>query len=308
MKILITGAYGSGATYLIDYLKENVDCEIHGIVRWNTKLINGVIVHECDLTDMSSVITTLGKIRPNYIFHLAANARVYSCFNQPLAVMNNNITGTLNLYEAIKLIDLDPKIVFCSTSECYGQVKPEDTPIKETHPLNPVNIYAVSKLAQEKTALSYWYCYKIKSVITRAFTYINPKRKDIYSSSFARQVVAIERGQQDYVSHGNLDSIRTIVDVRDIAEAYWLSSQMCEFGDVYNIGGGTTLSVGEFLEKLIAKAKCHIKCVQDPALIRPKDVTLQIPDVTKFTNQTGWKPRYTIDESVDFLLDYYRNE
>lgn len=239
---------------------------------------------------------------------MAANAHVYASFNQPLAVMNNNINGTLNLYEAIRLLELDPMIILCGTSEIYGDVAPENTPIKETYPPQPTNPYSVSKLTQEKIALCYYYCYNVKTIITRAFTYINPRRKDLFSSNFARQIVDIERGKLGVLLHGNLNSVRAITDVRDIAEAYWKAAIECDAGEAYNIGSSVPIGVEDVLNLLIDKARVNIPTALDKTLLRPKDVTLQVPDISKFVAKTGWSPKYSIDESIDFLLAHYRNE
>lgn len=315
MKALITGAGGSGASYLAEFLATIPDLELHGLSRWhstssskNLSNVKKITLHECDLTDFSALIRALDKVRPDYIFHLASHANVKVCFSNPLAVFNNNVNGTLNLFEAINLLKLDPIVQSCGTSEVYGEVKPEDVPIYETHPLSPVNIYAVSKLTQEHIAMSYRHCYSTRVVLTRMFTYINPRREDIFSSAFAKQVVAIERGQQDKLYHGNLESVRTIIDVRDAMECYWIASNLCNYGEPYNIGGGTIISVGDFIEKLKEKAKVKINTEINPDLLRPKDVTLQIPNSDKFIEATGWKPKYSIDESIDFLLDYYRSK
>jgi len=317
IKALITGITGSGASYLAEYLVQNVNnIEVHGISRWHSTtsaknlsdIKDKVTLHECDLTDFSAVVRVLQEVKPDYIFHLASHANVKVCFTNPLAVFNNNVAGTLNLFEALHILGLNPIVQLCGTSEVYGEVKPEDVPIYETHPLNPVNMYAVSKLTQEKTAMSYYHCYGAKVILTRMFTYINPRREDIFSSAFAKQIVAIERGKQDILYHGNLESVRTIIDVRDAMECYWIASNQCKFGEPYNIGGDNTMSVGDFIEKLKSRAKVKIETAINPLLLRPKDVTLQIPNYDKFKKATGWVPKYSIDDSIDFLLDYYRKK
>tara|TARA_Y100000310_G_C20685047_1_gene818443 strand:- start:1712 stop:2665 length:954 start_codon:yes stop_codon:yes gene_type:complete len=314
-KALITGISGSGASYLADFLLfEGLD--VHGIARWHStsnnnnlkKIIDKVTVHECDLLDLSSVIRTLRKVKPDYIFHLASHANVKSCFDNPIAVMNNNVNCTINLFEAIRLENLDPIIQFCGTSEVYGQVKPEDLPITEENKIDPVNIYAISKLTQEKIAKSYHLAYDMKVVITRMFAYINPRRPDIFSSAFTKKIVDIERGERKMLTHGNLESTRTLIDVRDAMESYWIASNRCAYGEEYNIGGETVITVGEFLDVLKTKARAEIPSEVDPALFRPVDVTLQVPSVEKFRKQTGWYPKYSFEDSVELLLDYYRNE
>ena len=317
-KALITGITGSGASYLADFLALDCeeDLEVHGIARWHStsqhnnlkKCSHKVNVHECDLLDLSSVIRTLRKVKPDYIFHLASHANVRACFDNPIAVMNNNINCTLNLFEALRLEGLDPVVQFCGTSEVYGQVKTEDLPITENSKIDPVNVYAISKLAQEKIAKSYFLSYGIKVVITRMFAYINPRRHDIFSSSFAKKIVDIERGERELLTHGNLESTRTLIDVRDAMESYWVASNKCTYGEEYNIGGETVITVGEFLNVLKDQSESQIISKVDPNLLRPVDVTLQIPCVKKFNNATGWKPKFSFEDSVELLLDYYRNE
>jgi GDPmannose 4,6-dehydratase/GDP-4-dehydro-6-deoxy-D-mannose reductase len=139
------------------------------------------------------------------------------------------------------------------------------------------------------------------------FAYINPRREDLFATSFAMQVARIEIGAQKELLHGNLDSIRTLIDVRDAMRAYWVAAEKCRFGEAYNIGGDTTITVGEFLDLLRKKARVPIPSRVSANLLRPTDVTLQIPDVTKFTRQTGWRPKYSFEESVEFLLEHCRN-
>jgi GDPmannose 4,6-dehydratase/GDP-4-dehydro-6-deoxy-D-mannose reductase len=313
-KALITGINGSGATYLAEHLSTISDIQIQGISRWHTdrKIKSGVFskiqMFECDLTDLGSVIRTLEVAQPDFIFHLASNANVKLSFTTPISVFNNNVNGTLNLLEALRILNQKPMIQFCGTSEVYGQVRPDEIPIKESQSIDPVNVYAISKLTQEKLVKSYYRSYDIPCVITRAFGYINPRRPDIFSSAFAKQIVDIERGKQDILYHGNLDSVRTLLDVRDIVEAYWVAAIKCELGESYNIGNTVPVKVGDFLEELKKQANCKVISKEDPDLLRPVDVTLQIPSVDKFYQKTNWTPKYTLEDSVKLLLDYYRNQ
>lgn len=313
MKCLITGINGSGASYLAEFLLTLPDITVQGLTRWHTdrssnlsNIQDKIEFFECDLTDLSATIRALESARPDFIFHMASHANVRLCFVNPIAIFNNNVNGTLNLLEAIRILKIKPIIHFCGTSEVYGQVRKEDTPIKETQKIDPINVYAISKLAQEKLCKSYWLSYNIPVIITRSFTYINPRRPDIFSSAFARQVVEIEQGKRDSLIYGNLDSTRTIIDVRDIMEAYWIAVNKCDPGEEYNVGGTDYMTVGDFLNVLCSHAKCEIPRKQDPTLLRPVDVTMQIPDVTKFKEKTGWKASHTLSESINFLLDHYR--
>lgn len=308
LRLLITGIRGSGGSYLAEYLADKG--EVHGIARWHSAPASRAQVpyvsHECDLTDFASVQRTLVKAKPDIVFHLASHANVRASFDTPLAVLDNNIRGTANLLEAIRLVGLEPTVMVCSTPEVYGQPDPNGPPIAEDYPLNPVNPYAVSKLAQDALGYCYFKSYGMKTVRTRMFTYINPRRADLFATSFAMQVARIEVGKQKTLLHGNLDSVRTVLDVRDAVRAYWLAAKMGQPGEVYNIGGDRTMSVGEFLEKLRSLARHPIPAQSDPALMRPVDVALQIPDCRKFKRLTGWEPEIGFDDSVKFLLDHCR--
>jgi len=314
-KILITGITGSGASYLAEHLCEYYpSSNINGISRWHStsvnknleKISNRVNLYECDLNDFSSILHALNKIKPSHIFHMASHANVRAGFQTPISVLQNNIIGTANLFEAIRLSDLDPNIMLCSSSEVYGQVDPKNIPIKEDCPQIPTSPYAVSKTAQDHLGYTYFKSYGLKIVTTRMFAYFNPRRSDLFSTSFARQVALIEKNRQDILFHGNLDSVRTMIDVRDAMEAYRLAILKCDIGEAYNIGGETTISVGEFLDVLKNKSKSTIISKVDEKLLRPSDVTLQIPNCDKFKSKTGWSPKYSFEESVEHLLLHVR--
>ncbi len=314
---LITGITGSGGSYLADYIVEHhPDTQVNGITRWHStssqknvdESRDRITLHECDLNDLSATFSVLQRVRPDVIFHLASHANVRASFITPLAVLENNIRGTAHLLEAVRLLNIDPVIQICSTSEVYGQVDPENVPIKETCPLNPSSPYAVSKTTQDLLGFTYFRSYGMKIIRTRMFAYLNPRRDDLFATAFARQVARIEAGKQQELLHGNLDSVRTLIDVRDAMESYWIAAEKCRPGEAYNIGGNTVISVGEFLDMLKKIATCPIPSRLDSSLLRPADVTLQIPDVTKFKNETGWTPRYTFKESISYLLDHCRRD
>ena len=315
--VLITGIAGSGGSYLAEYIvAEHPGVEVHGISRWHStttgdnlaEIRDRVEVHEADLLDFGSVLEVIGKVEPDAVFHLASHANVRASFITPGTVMTNNIVGTGNLFEAIRLAGLDPLVLLASTSEVYGMVDPKSVPIKEDTPLNPASPYAVSKAAQDLLGGVYFASYGMRIIRTRMFAYLNPRRADLFATSFARQVAWIERGLRKELLHGNLDSTRTLLDVRDAMRAYWDAVLSCRPGEVYNVGGTTVITVGEFLQRLIALSDVPIPTRCDPQLLRPADVTLQIPDVEKFTRETGWQPRYDFKESLADLLAYWRRQ
>jgi GDP-4-dehydro-6-deoxy-D-mannose reductase len=314
-RVMITGIGGSGGSYLADYIVEHhPEVELHGVARWHsttqdnlTAIASRVKVHEVDLNDFASVFAAVRDVKPDAIFHLAAHANVRASFITPNAVLSNNVIGTSNLLEAIRLAGLDPWIQICSTSEVYGQVDPKEVPIREEAPMRPASPYAVSKVAQDLLGYTYFTAYQMRIVRTRMFAYLNPRRTDLFATAFARQVARIELGLQDELVHGNLDSVRTIIDVRDAMRAYWDALLYCTAGEAYNIGGATVMKVGDFLERLKAMAKVPIPTRVNPALLRPADVTLQIPSTDKFVAATGWKAEYSFDDSIAHLLDHWRS-
>ena len=314
-RVLITGIAGSGASYLAEHITTaHPEVEVHGLARWHSTVASDnlaairdrVTIHEADLLDFGSVLAVLRAVRPEAIFHLASHANVRASFDTPTAVLHNNIIGTSVLLETIRHAGLDPAVQICSTSEVYGQVDPANVPIREDCPLRPASPYAVSKVAQDLLGWTYFLSYGMRVVRTRMFAYLNPRRADLFATSFARQVTRVERGLQAEVMHGNLDSVRTLIDPRDAARAYWDAIVRGQPGEAYNIGGTTTMTVGEFLERLIARVGRPIRTRLDPALLRPADVTLQIPCIDKFVAATGWQPRYSFDESLDLLLEHWR--
>lgn len=316
MKALITGINGSGPSYLAEYLLD-IGLNVAGISRWHStttpknlaEIYDRLEIYDCDLNDLSAIIRTLKKCRPDYIFNMAAHANVHVCFTNPIAVLENNIRATHNLLEGIRLSEIDCILVHASTSEIYGKVTKEEIPITENQLPRPQNVYAVSKLAQEQLCFVYHSNFRLNTIVTRAFTYICPRRNDIFSSAFAQRIVDVERGKSNSVKHGNLDSIRTIIDVRDIAESYLEAARYGFNGEAYNIGGQATLTVGHLLNLLVSRAKCSIQTELDPSLVRPTDVTLQIPDTSKFSDVCNdWKPKISLENSLDFLMDHYRND
>ena len=319
-KALLTGITGFVGSHLAEYLiAQHPEVSVHGICRWRSPQDNishlpkdGYYLHHADLNDLSSLIRVIRDVKPDVIFHLAAQSYVQTSFTAPIDTLRTNILGTTHLLEAIRFADLDTIFHCVSSSEVYGQVLPEEVPIKETTPLRPASPYAVSKVGEDMIALQYWLSYGIKTIRSRMFTHGGPRRGEVFfDSAFAKQIVQIERGMQDKIINvGNLDSVRTIADVRDAVTAYWLLVNQCDYGEVYNIGGTHTVTVGEVLHDLLSMSSLNIGesvtiRVADH-LLRPSDVTLQIPDCSKFIQKTGWQPKITYQQSMSDLLEYWR--
>jgi len=319
--ILITGISGFVGSHLAEYiLAEYPKVKIYGLIRWRSPLDNINHISKKldlkwgDLLDSFSLEKIIRETKPDVIFHLAAQSYVDFSFLAPVSTLEVNVIGTINLLETIKKIKIeenyDPIVHICSSSEVYGQVKKEEIPIKEDNPLRPASPYAVSKVAEDMLGYQYWLSWKIKTIRTRLFTHTGPRRGDVFvESSFAKQIAAIEAKKAKPVVYvGNLKSVRTFMDVRDAVRAYWLLITKCQPGEVYNIGGKETMTVGEMLKKLISLSKRKgIKVIIDPKRLRPSDVTLQIPSTSKFQKETGWEPKIPFQQTLRDMLDYWRD-
>jgi GDP-4-dehydro-6-deoxy-D-mannose reductase len=313
---LITGVTGSGGSYLAEYiLKKDKKIKIFGLYRssgYKNLLVKNsqkrISLFKIDLKNFFNLRKIIKKTKPEVIFHIASNADVRLSFDNPIEITSNNNLITANLLEAVRQLNQNPIIIICSTSEVYGAVTKKDIPIKENQKIAPANPYAVSKTFQDLLSQVYYKSFGLRIIITRMFSYTNARRNNLFQTSFASQIAKIEVGKEEQLKHGNLESIRTFVDTEDAMEAYWLAAKKGKVGEIYNIGGNKIVSVKQFLKELIKLARCKIKCSVDKKLLRPQDVTLQIPDVRKFNKDTGWKPRVSFKDSVKNLLDECRKK
>jgi len=330
LNILITGITGFVGSHLADYiLSLNKGHKVFGLTRWRSSkdnikhILDKIDLLDGDLLDPFSLIRVLTESKPDIIFHLAAQSYVPTSYNAPSNTLMINGIGTINLLEAILMLSQIenyygnhyPIISICSSSEVYGQVEKDEVPIKETNQLRPASPYAVSKVTEDMLGRQYWDSHKLYTLITRAFTHTGARRGEVFFvSAFAKQIVKIEKGlQEPIIKVGNLNSVRTICDVRDIVRAYWMlvNSEFKEYGQVFNIGGVETFTVGDILNKLIAisyKEKEYFKIKVDQDLLRLSDVTLQIPDCTKFKKVTGWEPGIEVNDTLESVLNYWRQK
>ena len=310
-KCFITGITGSGGSYLAEHIyKKDKQIKLYGSFRSTgykkilDNKIKNIDLFKLDLKNYQNVKNKLKKIKPDLIFHLASNADVRGSFDEPIKHTENNNIITVNLLEAIRQLKLKTLIIICSTSEVYGNVSKKNLPITENHPITPINPYAVTKTFQDLMAQVYSKSFNINVIITRMFSYTNARRKNLFQTSFARQIVDIEKAKTNVLKHGNLKSIRTFVDIEDAMEAYWLTAKKGKIGEIYNIGGEKVISVKDFLNTLIKLTQKKINCKPDKKLFRPEDIGIQISDSSKFKRHTGWKPKINFKKSVDKLLNY----
>lgn len=315
-KALITGITGFVGSHLAELLLAK-KLEVHGIVRWRSKMENiddfkeKLILHDADITDLSSLLKVLKQVKPDYIFHLAAQSFVLASWTSPGQTLYNNVIGTSNLLEAItslKSNEFDPVVQIAGSSEEYGLVLPNEVPIKETNPLRPLSPYGVSKVATDMLSLQHFRSYGIKAVITRAFNHSGPRRGDVFvCSTFAKQIAEIEKKKRKpIILHGNLEAKRDFTDVRDVVRAYLLAVEKCKPGEVYNVCSGKAYSMKEILSMLLSLTDVSVKLKQDPERMRPSDVPILLGDCSKFKKATGWKPTIPFKKTLEDLLNYWR--
>ena len=315
-RVLITGVTGFAGSHLVDYLLTRGDCEIHGIWRWRSRTENiehlkpgDMALHECDLRDATSTFDTVAKVKPDWIFHLAAQSFVPTSWVAPTESLTTNILAQVNIFEAVRRLGLATRIQLACSSEEYGMVLPDETPIRETNPLRPLSPYAVSKVAQDMLGYQYWMSWKVDSVRTRGFNHEGPRRGPVFvASDFAKQIADIERGSRPPVLNvGNLEAKRDFTDVRDMVRGYVLALEKGEPGEVYNLCRGRCWTIRETLDMLLALTKVKIEVKQDPARLRPSDVPILLGDNSKFVAATGWQPTIPFEQTLRDMLEYWRS-
>jgi GDP-4-dehydro-6-deoxy-D-mannose reductase len=315
MRVLITGITGFAGSHLADYLLANhPDVEIFGTWRWRSRTENiehlegRIQLVECDLKDAAGVRQALAMIQPDRIFHLAAQSYVPASWQAPAETLNNNIISQTNIFEAMRALDLETRIQIAGSSEEYGLVHPEETPITESNPLRPLSPYAVSKVAQDLLAYQYFRSYGLDVVRTRGFNHTGPRRGDVFvTSNFAKQIASIEAGLRDPVIRvGNLSAQRDFTDVRDMVRAYWLALEKGQAGEAYNLASGSAVTIAELLDMLLEHTNTKVEIEVDPERLRPSDVEILLGDSSKFRADTGWQPEIPLSQTVEDLLNYWR--
>jgi GDP-4-dehydro-6-deoxy-D-mannose reductase len=314
MKALITGITGFAGSHLADHCIERGGVEVYGIIRWRSRTENiehlqgKIKILECDLRDATSTREVIEEIRPDFIFHLAAQSFVPTSWRAPTECLVTNVIGQLNIFEAVRKTSLKPRIQIACSSEEYGLTHEDELPITEDTPLRPLSPYGVSKVGQDLLGYQYFMSYQMDVVRTRGFNHTGPRRAPVFVvSDFAKQIADIERGRKEPVIHvGNLDAERDFTDVRDIVRAYYLALEKGKGGEAYNICSEKSWRIGDMLDRLLSLSKAKIKVQQDAARLRPSDVPRLRGDCSKFRRDTGWAPRIPFERTLEDMLEYWR--
>ena len=314
MRVLVTGIAGFAGSHLADFLLDETDVEVHGIVhrhQWRIRhRLEQLHLHRGDLRNPLWVSEVVQEVQPDRTFHLAAWSDVGGSWRQPWNAYELNILAQLNLLEALVRAMPEAPVLVVTSNEVYGLVRPEDLPIDEETPFRPNSPYGVSKIAQDMMALQYWNSHRLPTVRARSFNHIGPRQSDDFvASAFARQIAAIEAGLQPPVLRvGNLDAVRDFTDVRDVVRAYWLLLEKDEPGQVYNVGSGQGRPIRWLLDTLLEMTSMDIDVQLDPERLRPSDVPVSICDNRRLVAATGWQPRIDLRRTLQDLLDYWRRE
>ncbi|WP_127578818.1 GDP-mannose 4,6-dehydratase [Paenibacillus koleovorans] len=312
MKALVTGISGFVGSHMAEFLLAR-NVEVTGTIRHRSRMdhirhLKDIRLMECELRDPFSVEHLLTEVKPDLIFHLAAQSFVPTSWNSPMDTITNNIGGQVNILEAVRKLGLPAKIQLACSSEQYGHVEPDEVPIKETNPLRPLSPYAVSKVCQEYLGYQYFKSYGLHIIPTRTFNHTGPRRgENFVTSNFSKQISDIEKGKKEPVIHvGNLTAKRDFTDVRDVVRAYWLALEKGEAGVTYNIASGTCYTIQEVLDLLLSYSHIQIEVKEDPARLRPSDVEILLGDYQRFHDRTGWKPEIPFEQTMQDLLNYWR--
>ncbi|HOO55926.1 MAG TPA: GDP-mannose 4,6-dehydratase [bacterium] len=315
MKALITGITGFAGSHLAELLLEE-NIEVFGTMRPRSPMENltsgvqkQINLVECELRDNVAVRHTIKTVKPDAVFHLAAQSFVPTSWGSPEDTIMNNIICQLNIFEAVKDTGLtDTKIQIACSSEEYGMVYENEVPIRETNPLRPLSPYAVSKVSQDMMGYQYFMSYGLNVIRTRAFNHTGPRRGEIFvASTFAKQIASIEKGiQEPSIKVGNLGAKRDFTDVRDTVRAYYMSVLKAEPGEVYNIATNKTITIQELLDRLLALTDKDIEVKTDPARLRPSDVPILLGNYDRLRDRVGWEPRIPFDKTLEDLLNYWR--
>lgn len=305
MKALIIGGGGFVGGYLADELKNNgYDVYITCLEKVDSDYVQFAL----DIREKGDISAILSEVNPDVIFHLAAQSSVALSWKNPQLTAEINIIGAINLFEAVREYEGNPRVIVIGSGEEYGCISANSCPIKETESLHPMNIYAATKVCQEQTAEIYARAYGLDIVMVRAFNHSGPKQESIFvMSDFCRQIADIEKGEKSPVmTVGNLAAMRDFTDVRDIVRGYRLLAEKGKSGEIYNIGSGKAVSIQYILDTALKLSTVEIAVERDAKRMRASDIPIIEADTTKIHGDTGWKAEIAVEQTIEDTLNYWR--
>lgn len=310
-KALIIGAAGFVGSYLIDHIQKNCIWSIV-VTKMPQEQIEktGVEVRDLNILEPEQILRLLKEVRPDYLFHLAAQSSVGLSWKNPGLTVDVNIKGSLNVLDAVRNLDYKPRVLLIGSGEEYGTVRVDEIPIKEDNRVRPGNVYAVTKACQNMLGKIYSQAYAMDIMMVRAFNHVGPNQAPLFVvADFCRQVAAIENEKQEPVIRvGNLNVARDFTDVRDVVRAYTLLMEHGAAGETYNVGSGKAIAIREILDMILAQAKVPIEVQVDQARLRPVDVPVIEADVSKLEACTGWKREIPLEQTIGETLEYWRRQ
>lgn len=314
-KALITGIAGFAGSHLTRHLIQK-NIQVFGFFHPKhpqssnlAQIREQVTLIPCNLTSQKEIKTHLEKIRPDYIFHLAAFASTALSFRFPKKTIENNVFSQLNLLEACSSLKLNSKILIIGSSDEYGNIDPKYLPASEDTPLAPSSPYALSKLIQDFMGLQYFTNRNLFIVRVRPFNHIGPgQSRNFVVPDFVSQIVELEKMGGGTIKVGNLKAQRDFTDVRDMVRAYLLALEKGKPGEVYNLGSGKSIKINDILNKLILLSRVKIAIGKDKTLLRPVDIERIYSNASKFRKQTGWTPQIPIEKTLEDTLNFERGK
>lgn len=316
MKSLIIGGAGFVGAYLVRHLKNDLgqDVVVTKMPREQVKVdgvdMNSIQVRDLDILQKESIVALFREIRPDYIYHLAAQSSVSVSWKNPALTVDVNVKGGVNILEALRELEDKPRVLFIGSGEEYGHILPGEIPIKEGNVPRPGNIYAATKVGQNMLAKIYADAYGLDVMMVRAFNHIGPNQLPLFVvADFCKQVAEIEAGNREPVMKvGNLSAKRDFTDVRDVVRAYALLMKSGCAGETYNIGSGHAIAIEDILKQILDHSSVEIRVEVDPERLRPVDVPIIEADTTKVYEATGWKPEISLEQTIRETLDYWRTK
>lgn len=291
MRALVTGADGFVGRHLSDHLSACGD---------------DVVPSETDITDRDALIGGFAAAEADVVFHLAAQADVGGSWDNPVETMRVNVEGTMNVLDAARLAGCR-RVVAVTSADVYGKVTEADLPLREAQSLRPVSPYAASKAAADMVCIQAGIGHGLDVVRVRSFNHLGPGQSDRFvASAIASRIAACERDGTDTVRVGNLDARRDFTDVRDVVRAYRSLMLDGEAGEAYHVCSGVDRSVRDLTDILIDHSTADIILETDPALLRPVDLKVLRGDNTKISERTGWSPSIPIEQTLEDLLEFWR--